>query len=304
MMAESFSAWPLLWNGVLGVIVLWWMYDRLRDLEPTKPCKRPTSAEPRLHLVGAGPGDGQLLTLAAAKRLRDADVVIADFLIPQEVLKAHVNSRAKVLIATNKTKGRAYEAQVELEEWTLEALQQGLDVVRLKGGDPFLYGRGGEEVEYFCSLGYKVEVIPGISSSLAGTLAAGVPVTTRGFADQVTIATLHGKRDTTPGVPSPYRRNRSVVFLMSVARLGLLQNQLLQAGYPADLGVTIVENATLSQKQRVFHTNIERILDDSTAHKLESPAVILVGGTAGNIIKLSTNIQWLDGGVTFHPQEA
>ena len=251
----------------------------------------------RLHLVGAGPGDPELLTLAAVRALRETDLIVADTLVPESIIERFVRKDTKVLVA-NKVKGKAHEAQMELQQWTLEGLQKGLDVVRLKGGDPFLYGRGGEEVQFFASKGYQAEVIPGISSSMVGPLSIGVPVTTRNFADQFTVATLHGKRDSTPGVPSPYRPNRTVVFLMSVSRIDQLVQGLTEAGYPASLGVSVVERATLPN-QRSMHTTIHQLMEDVVKFDLKSPSIIIVGGTAGNRAGLPQVIRWENGGVVF-----
>jgi uroporphyrin-III C-methyltransferase len=252
----------------------------------------------RLHLVGAGPGDPELLTLAAARVLSNADLIVADILIPQSILDKYVKKKTTIRIA-RKVKGKAHEAQEELQQWTLEGLEQGLDVVRLKGGDPFLYGRGGEEVQFFTMKGYKVEVIPGLSSSMVGPMAAGIPVTMRNHADQFVIATLHGKRDTTPGVPSPYRSNRTVVFLMSVARIEKLIQDLLVAGYPSCLPVTIIEKATMPE-QRTLETSVATLSDDLKDFHLQSPAIIVVGGTAGNAARLPSVIGWQDGGVIYN----
>ena len=255
------------------------------------------SGRARLHLVGAGPGDPELLTLAAVRALREADLIVTDVLVNQEVLHSYAKKDARILIA-NKTKGNAHEAQDELQQWTLDGLLEGLDVVRLKGGDPFLYGRGGEEVQFFTAHGFDVEVIPGLSSSMVGPMSMGIPVTTRGYADQFVVATLHGKRDTTPGVPAPYRPNRTVVFLMSVARLNKLVEQLLDAGYPANLNVSIAEKAT-TVAQRNLHTTIGSLLADAEKFNLQSPAAIAVGGTAGNKAGLPSKVEWSQGGVLF-----
>lgn len=252
------------------------------------------TAAVRLHLVGAGPGDPELLTLAAVKAIAEADLIIADTLVPQTVLERFVRPETEILTA-NKFKGNAHEAQDELQLWTLQGLEKGLNVVRLKGGDPFLYGRGGEEVIFFAEKGYAVRVIPGISSAIAGPLAIGIPVTSRNYADQLVVATLHGKRDSTPGVPSPYRANRTVVFLMSVSRVDKLVLGLLEADYPSDLPVSIVERATMSD-QRSMNCTIENLIESVEKFGLQSPSIIIVGGSAGNAANLPSVLKWANGG--------
>lgn len=293
---EAMTALKLLAAVVGTASLLVYVRTRIKSKRLRGPGKSRRSA--RLHLVGAGPGDPELMTLAAVRAIREADMIVADVLVAQTIIDSYVGKHAEIKVA-NKTKGNAHEAQEELQQWTLEGLQRGLDVVRLKGGDPFLYGRGGEEVQYFSAKGFDVEVIPGLSSSMVGPMSMGIPVTTRGFADQFAVATLHGRRDTTPGVPSPYRVNRTVVFLMSVARLNHLVEQLVAAEYPKDLPVSVVERATTSN-QRNFNTTINSLLIDAENFKLASPAIIVVGGTAGNVANLPTNVSWDRGGVTYH----
>lgn len=261
--------------------------------------RRKTNKRKILHLVGAGPGDPELLTLAAVRALENADLIVADFLTPMDLILRFARKDAKIIIANNKTKGNAHEAQEEIQQWTLEGLLDGMDVVRLKGGDPFLYGRGGEEALAFTKMGFQVEVIPGISSSMAGPLSAGIPVTMRGHADQFMVCTLHGKRDALYGVPSPYRANRTLVFLMSVSRIHLLVAQLLESGYPEDLPMAIVERAMLPGGRVLRDVTVGTVLHKLEQFHLQSPSIIMVGGTAGGCGLPTHNLEWSQGGLTF-----
>lgn len=168
-----------------------------REQQPGCPEKIPPSstgsksADGELVLVGAGPGHVSLLTLAALAAIAEADLVVADRLIPAETLRL---CRGQLVVA-QKEYGRAHVAQEEIHAACLKGLQRGWRVVRLKGGDPFVFGRGGEELLHFRQLGYRVRVVPGISSSLSAPLLAGIPVTHRGIADQILVATAHGKDD-------------------------------------------------------------------------------------------------------------
>ncbi|KAK9763043.1 uroporphyrin-III C-methyltransferase [Basidiobolus ranarum] len=161
----------------------------------------------RIALVGAGPGDPDLLTIGAKKALMEADLVLADRLIHPQILEL---TEGEVRIA-RKTKGRSDQAQDELQEWALEGLLQGKKVVRLKIGDPFLFGRGGEEILYFREHGFTPEVIPGISSALSAPMVANVPVTIRGYADQLLITTGRGEKGSMPDIPV-YSPMRTTVF--------------------------------------------------------------------------------------------
>jgi len=256
------------------------------------------SATPRLVLVGAGPGDCDLMTFAAAHELAKADVVIADLLIPKALLARFVPASAKLLIA-NKIKGNAHEAQSEIEKWTLDALKNGQYVVRLKGGDPFLYGRGGEEVVEFSKLGYQVKVVPGVSSALAGPASAGIPVTSRGVANQLAVCTVHGKNDTIPAlIPKPFNPQRTVVFLMSVSRVEYMVTSLLREGYPKDTRVVVAERATLPNQRSLF-CELETLTSLVEAELVQSPAVIIVGGAANGVPGMPLNVKWEEGMASF-----
>ena len=175
-----------------------------------------------ITLVGAGPGDPDLLTLAAHKAIMSADVVVADRLVSQEILQLVQHGQLKV---ARKLPGCALEAQREIYRWCAEAVLAGKNVVRLKIGDPYVFGRGGEEVLEFRRLGVEARVIPGISSALAGPLAAGIPVTHRGIANRVVFCTGMSKEETVPDVPH-YHAEQTCVFLMAVGILPQLVHAL------------------------------------------------------------------------------
>lgn len=247
---------------------------------------------PMAFLVGAGPGDPELLTLAAVRALEQADLVITDRLVPQAVL-SYCKCR---VVYSQKFKGCANIAQAQLQDWVVDGLKQGLKVVRLKGGDPFLYGRGMEEVEHILNAGFRVKVISGISSSLAAPLAAGISITARGVANKLLVATAHGKYDTYPDLP-PYDPAQSTVYLMSVSRLGNLAKALIHEGYPADLPVAIVERATMPEQRAVYGT-LETVGILAMDQKVVSPAVITIGAAAGQR-RERAEISYEAGGVIF-----
>jgi uroporphyrin-III C-methyltransferase len=142
------------------------------------------SLGPRMILVGAGPGDPDLLTIAAVRALQEADLVLADRLVHEDVLRL---VEGDLRVAPQKKHGNMESSQAQLDAWGLQGLQDGKTVVRLKIGDPFVFGRGSEEAAYFIENGFKVEIISGISSALCGSSAAGIPVTHRGVAHEVLI---------------------------------------------------------------------------------------------------------------------
>ena len=238
-----------------------------------------------IYLVGSGPGDPELLTLAAYRRLQDPSaLVVADRLVSPEILEL---VRGEVRIA-RKLPGCAEAAQTEIYEWCAEALRSGRDVVRLKIGDPFVFGRGGEEVLYFRSaVGVEPVVIPGVSAALAAPLLGGIPVTHRGVSSQVVTCTGYGRNGTSPDLIR-YHPEQTVVFLMAVGRLReLCANLQRQAGYPADTPVAIVERAGCPQ-QRTLVGDMTDIADLAETHTLKPPCTIVVGGVVKVLLGTTT----------------
>ncbi|KAI8999956.1 tetrapyrrole methylase, partial [Gaertneriomyces semiglobifer] len=226
----------------------------------------------KLFLVGAGPGAADLLTVRALAALKAADLVVSDRLVSPDVIRLiHTE-----IIFARKVCGRAREAQDEIYTWTLRALREGKTVVRLKGGDPFVFGRGGEEVIYFSRYGYVPTVIPGISSSISAPLSAGIPITHRGVADQVVIATGRREDGSTPEYPH-YSPRRTCVFLMAMGTLRSLTAQLTgKHSFPPNCPCAVVEKATFTE-QRVLHGTLETIWQQAEALKITSHATLIVG---------------------------
>mmetsp|Transcript_67417 Transcript_67417/g.109313 ORF Transcript_67417/g.109313 Transcript_67417/m.109313 type:complete len:255 (-) Transcript_67417:403-1167(-) len=210
--------------------------------------------------------------MAAHKAILAADVVVADRLVSQEILEL-VPGQLKV---ARKLPGCALEAQREIYRWCAEAVLAGKNVVRLKIGDPYVFGRGGEEVLEFRRLGVEPKVIPGISSALAGPLAAGIPVTHRGIANRVVFCTGINKEEEVPDVP-PFHAEQTCVFLMAVGRMPELVDALLADGYPAKTPVAIIERAT-TPRERTLRSDLTHVVADMLASNVKPPAIIVVGG--------------------------
>ena len=226
----------------------------------------------RVQLIGAGPGDPELLTLRAAEALAEADVVFADRLVPTEIL-ALVQGDLRV---ARKFPGRADAAQAELDTGVAEAYRAGKHVVRLKCGDPFVFGRGGEEVETLGAQGIEAEVIPGISSALAAPEAAGIPLTQRGVADRVTVLTGHGSNGRAVTLPE-FDPGTTVVWLMAMGRLEDIAAKLIrEEGYPTNWPVAIIQHAT-HPGQRAVRAPLHAIAAVANEQGLSAPAVIVMG---------------------------
>ncbi|KAI0686710.1 hypothetical protein BC835DRAFT_1309435 [Cytidiella melzeri] len=237
----------------------------------------------RILLVGSGPGHPSLLTVATHNALtKMADVVLSDKLVPDAVL-ALIPPHVEVRIA-RKFPGNADGAQNELMEAAIEAANKGLTVVRLKQGDPSVYGRAGEEVLYFRAHGYEPVVIPGVSSVLAGPTFAGIPVTQRGAAESFVVCTGVGRQGKEVKLPG-YERGRTLVLLMGVARLPQILETLLSseigrragAAYPAHTPIALIERASMPDQRVIFSTL------SSIAQALESvgeqrpPGMLVIG---------------------------
>ena len=206
-----------------------------------------------VSLVGAGPGDPDLLTVQALRLLNQASLVISDRLVSKEILQMIT---CEVRIA-KKRPGCAEEAQEEIYQWTKDAVIAGRNVVRLKIGDPFLFGRGGEEVLEFRKLGVEPLLVPGVSSAYAAPLSAKIPLTHRGVSNSVLISTGYGKNEAVIEIPE-YSADRTVVLLMAVGRIEEIARNMTIVGYPKTTPVAIIEKAT-TPLQRTLTGTLETI---------------------------------------------
>ncbi len=242
---------------------------------------RPVEAG-RVYVVGAGPGDPELLTLRGASVLGAADAVFHDQLVSPEVL-ALARPSAELIEAGHRS-GQVKRDQRQVAAAMAERARLGQVVCRLKGGDPFVFGRGGEDVEALIEEGVPCEVVPGISSALAGPAAAGVPVTHRGLARSVLIVTGH-QQEPDGGLDWGRLRADTVVVLMGAARLATITGAMLQAGWSPATPAMVVSSATMV-RQREVEAPLESIAAAAAEAAVEAPALLVVGqvvGIAGRI---------------------
>lgn len=231
----------------------------------------------RVAIVGAGPGDPELLTVRAARRIAGADDLVVDALVPPTVYR---DTRARI-VYVGKRAGRPHVSQEEINEILVELARSGRDVVRLKGGDPGLFGRASEEMDALDEAGVPWELIPGVTSALAAPLAAGIPVTERGVAEQLLVCTGHRRGDHPDPLPAlpPFVEGRTVVLLMGLSSLRRLIEGALDAGYPRDLPAAVVSHATWPT-QRVVATPLAELAERAAEADLETPATIVLGHVA------------------------
>lgn len=220
-------------------------------------------------LVGGGPGDSGLITVRGRRLLGQADVVVADRLGPRELLK-ELAPDVRV-IEVGKTPGHHPVPQSEINRILVDEALQGHRVVRLKGGDPYVLGRGGEEAEFCRQHGVEVEVVSGVTSAISVPAAAGIPVTHRGLAKGFSVVTGHEELAEVPA-----RADHTVILLMGVGQLRASAASLAQAGLPEDTPVGIVENGYLPN-QRVTIGTLASIADQAEATGVANPAVIVIG---------------------------
>lgn len=249
--------------------------EGLRDGTLVAPRHRDRTAG--VALVGGGPGDPDLITVRGRRLLAEADVVIADRLGPRDLLD-ELPPHVEVIDAAKIPYGRAM-AQEAINAALIEHARAGKAVVRLKGGDPFVFGRGMEEAEALAAAGIPVSVVPGISSSISVPGAAGIPVTHRGVAHEFTVVSGHVAPDDARSLvdwPALARMRGTLVLLMAVERIGAIADALIAGGRPAGTPVAVVQEGTTAAQRRVDATlaSVARIV---TEEAVRPPAVIVVG---------------------------
>jgi uroporphyrin-III C-methyltransferase len=240
--------------------------------------KRYPCIPPVVRLVGAGPGDPELLTLKALKALQSASLVLVDDLVSDaivELIPAGVR-----IVHVGKRGGCKSTPQAFIEKLMVQSAQEGERVVRLKGGDPFIFGRGGEEVESLRSHGIEVEVINGITAGLAGVTSLGVPLTHREHAHGVVFVTGHAKpggsgTDWVTLARTAHLGRLTLVIYMGTRGAERIQQDLLQ-GLPADTPVAIVQHVSLPQQRQAL-TRLDRLHHTLVEQRLGSPSIIVVG---------------------------
>ena len=276
---------PLLSNGVNGSTLS--ESEAVSQSTPPPPLSLPKQG--KILLVGSGPGHPDLLTTAALNAITTADLILADKLVPPPVL-ALIPRRTPVHIA-RKFPGNADAAQEELLSLGLSALQTGKTVVRLKQGDPYIYGRGGEEVLFFSTKGYTPTVIPGITSALSAGVFAGIPLTHRGVSDQVLICTGTGRKGEVPVWPE-YVKGRTTVLLMALHRLGEVVEGLKSKGWAGEMGCAVVERASCGD-QRVVRSTLTSVVAAVEEVGSRPPGLLVVGEACGVLGGMSGGKRWV-----------
>lgn len=237
-------------------------------------------------LVGAGPGNAGLMTLAGLRALQEADVIVHDRLVSPEVIDLARRDAARFDVG--KFVGGGGATQEEINKLLVEHAQRGEYVVRLKGGDPFVFGRGGEEIDYLRAHGVSFEVVPGITAALAAGAYSGIPLTDRRYSQAVRLLTGNSDAQLAQYSYADLAAGReTLTFYMSVGRLVGLRAKLLEAGVAPDMPVAFIENASRAE-QRVVVSTVDGMQRDALASQIKAPTLMIIGQVAG----CAAELQW------------
>lgn len=247
----------------------------------------------KVFLVGAGPGDPELLTLKAARLLGEADVVVYDRLVSASVLDLVPPGTTRIF--AGKASGHHHMAQGEINDLLVRLARAGRGVVRLKGGDPFVFGRGGEEALHLARHGVEFEIVPGITAALACSAYAGIPLTHRGFSRSVHLVTGHCCDGDRPRADwrALAGNDSTVVLYMALANLAVLRADLLDAGVDPALPAAIIESGTTAA-HRCVHTTLDDLPRAARDAGVVPPALVVLG----RVTELARHLGWFEGSVS------
>jgi uroporphyrin-III C-methyltransferase len=257
--------------------------ERIREVETSR--SHPDNLRGRVYLVGAGPGDPDLLTLKARDLLRQADVVVYDYLVDPDLL-THVPTQAERIYVGKVGRGNQ-TPQDQINHLLIDRAREGKLVVRLKGGDPFLFGRGGEEALRLRAAGIPFDIVPGVSSALAAPAYAGIPLTHRGLSSSVRLVTGARAGDGEFAEELLRGGTETIVVLMGVSHLREIADDLISSGRSADTPVAVIRWGTYEAQQTVTGT-LMNIADLIERERLRSPAVIVIG----EVVRLRDELEW------------
>lgn len=233
-------------------------------------------------LVGAGPGDAELLTIRALRFIEQADVVIYDRLVSDEIMALLPNHCQRFYVG--KEQAKHCVPQAKINELLVQYAKQGQKVVRLKGGDPFIFGRGGEEAEFLLQNGISCHVCPGITAASGCTTYAGIPLTYRGVAQACTFITGHLQNDGQLDLPwqSLSCSNQTVVFYMGINTLPSITEQLIEHGRGPNTPAALIRNGT-QLDQQVFRGTLSSLTELAAKHKITPPSLIVIGNVVNQL---------------------
>ncbi|WJW75431.1 uroporphyrinogen-III C-methyltransferase [Thiohalobacter sp. IOR34] len=245
------------------------------------------TTKPRVYLVGAGPGDPELLTVKALRLIQQAEVVVYDRLVSDEILELVPAGTKRIYVG--KAPGHHHMGQEAINELLLGLVRSGHRVVRLKGGDPFIFGRGSEEALYLVRHGVDFEVVPGITAAAACSAYAGIPLTHRGLARSVRLITGHCRSNEPLELDwaSLADPQTTLVFYMGLANLDQLRQGLIDAGLDAATPAALVEKGTTAAQRRICGT-LDRLPQLAREHEFSAPTLVIVGP----VVEFADQLDW------------
>ena len=257
-----------------------------RFLEALSAAQSEQKIEGQVYLVGAGPGDPDLLTFRALRLMQKADVVVYDRLVSPAILELVRRDAEKIYVG--KAKSNHTLPQEQINSLMVEEAKKGNRVVRLKGGDPFIFGRGGEEIEELIAAGIDFQVVPGITAASGASTYAGIPLTHRDHAQSVTFATGHLKNGTIDlNWPALAHQNQTIVFYMGLTGLPVICSKLIEHGLSASTPIALVQEAT-RESQKVITGTLDTITAHPQLDEMKPPTLIIVG----SVVTLHNKLDW------------
>ncbi|MBU3070179.1 uroporphyrinogen-III C-methyltransferase [Aestuariicella sp. G3-2] len=239
----------------------------------------------KVWLVGAGPGDPDLLTVKALRVIQQADLILFDNLVSQEIRDLFPSSTPAFYVG--KIKDAHSIPQEELNELLVEKALAGLNVCRIKGGDPFVFGRGGEEMLRLKQSGIQVELVPGVTAAAGCTSYAGIPLTHRGVSQGCTLVTAHAEKELGINWASLACMDHTLVFYMGLSKAGMISERLMAEGLHAETPAALIENGCCPQ-QRVVRGQLQDLAEMVEREAVQSPALIVVG----QVVNLAEQLDW------------
>ena len=243
----------------------------------------------KVYLVGTGPGDPDLLTVKALRLLQNADVVIYDRLVSEAILEQIPQGVSRIYVG--KKSGNHTLPQDEINQLLINLAEGKRNIVRLKGGDPFVFGRGSEEALLLAKQGIAFEIVPGITAASACTTYAGIPLTHRGLAKGVQIVTGHSQKDMPLELDwkALADADKTVVVYMGLANIDFISHKLIEAGLDANTPAAAIQNGTTAHQQRVI-TTLSKLAHDSHEAKLQPPVIFVIG----KVVSLAQSLDWFE----------
>ena len=241
-----------------------------------------------VYLVGAGPGDHKLLTLRAVELIKSADVVLYDRLVSKKIISMIPKKTQKLYVG--REVGDDYKHQDDTNLQMVKFAKSNKNVVRLKGGDPFIFGRGGEEAEYLKKFKVRFEIIPGITSGIGSAVYSGIPLTHRKYSSSVVFVTGHedpGKTKNPVQWKKLAKSVETIVIMMGLSRIGIISKQLISGGLSKTTPVAIIRKGT-NDDQKILIGNLSNIAQKIKHHNITPPSIIIIG----NVVKLHKTIRW------------